>query len=537
MDIGDAIDARALCVPFDNSLHTRYTAMPIDCAESGWGVSAFYDSVSRHGLVVGAVTHDTWKTGIEFSGSSNRLDVLCIYGGATMSLDVMPHASLAGRKISSEMIFVGFFEDWRDGMEAFASANTEHSSPLPLPTGNDGVPLGWKHYGKFGLGSKIDLDKTRGISNFLKTELQSRSFHNERSTLTTILGAGGEFQFKDSEFLEFVNHCHKNSQKAGSYFCPFKIGGAPERDLTKSVPNTDYTWGDIVLRDDEDNPIIDRNKYALDPTHPGTKQFIAERLKTYKNAGLDFLRLDFVELGALEGMHYRKGATGMQAYNEGMKFIADSVGNSIHINLAISPIFPYRYAHSRRISCDVNYSIRNSEYRLNSLAYGWWLDRLYSFNDPGNVEFNPGGNTYEAMTRINAAAICSGEIVNANDLTQLDQQALAKKYLTKPLLMDLVRKGLCFRSVEGDSGSMAPDVFALSEDDLLHIAIFNYDTLKATKSISLERVGMAPDAVYEATDLWTGRRCNIHGSLALDLAGCESKIFTFRRSPDDDCGS
>jgi hypothetical protein len=94
VDIGSYDDNRALIVPFDNDSFTfSYNALPINNTSSSYEVSAFYDNRSRNGLVVGSVTHDTWKTGVYFQGSNNRLNVLNVYGGVTSSdtRDVEPH--------------------------------------------------------------------------------------------------------------------------------------------------------------------------------------------------------------------------------------------------------------------------------------------------------------------------------------------------------------------------------------------------------------------------------------------------------------
>jgi hypothetical protein len=53
-------------VPFANDGFVRYNAMPINNSGTSYEVGAFYDNTSRNGLVVGSVTHDTWKTGIFF---------------------------------------------------------------------------------------------------------------------------------------------------------------------------------------------------------------------------------------------------------------------------------------------------------------------------------------------------------------------------------------------------------------------------------------------------------------------------------------
>jgi hypothetical protein len=68
VDIGSYDDDIALEVPFDNDHFVTYNAMPINNTGNSSEVSAFYDNTTRVGLVVGSVTHDTWKSGVYFSG-------------------------------------------------------------------------------------------------------------------------------------------------------------------------------------------------------------------------------------------------------------------------------------------------------------------------------------------------------------------------------------------------------------------------------------------------------------------------------------
>src|ERR1041385_7167703 len=104
VDIGSYSDNRALIVPFDNDSFTfSYDAMPINNTCTSYEASAFYDNTSRNGLVVGSVTHDTWKTGVYFQGANNRLNVLNVFGGVTSSdkRDVSEHGLVKGNTISS----------------------------------------------------------------------------------------------------------------------------------------------------------------------------------------------------------------------------------------------------------------------------------------------------------------------------------------------------------------------------------------------------------------------------------------------------
>ena len=64
LDVGSHGDVRALRVPYDNDDWITYNAESIDTSDTSYEVGAFYDNVSRNGIVVGSVTHDTWKTGV-----------------------------------------------------------------------------------------------------------------------------------------------------------------------------------------------------------------------------------------------------------------------------------------------------------------------------------------------------------------------------------------------------------------------------------------------------------------------------------------
>ncbi|MDE6875276.1 MAG: hypothetical protein K2P87_12555, partial [Lachnospiraceae bacterium] len=57
-------DMRYLFTPFDNDDFIRYAALPFSQITESYEMSAVYDSVTRGGIVVGSVSHSTWKTGI-----------------------------------------------------------------------------------------------------------------------------------------------------------------------------------------------------------------------------------------------------------------------------------------------------------------------------------------------------------------------------------------------------------------------------------------------------------------------------------------
>src|SRR5271170_4191188 len=130
VNIGVTNDNRALYVPFDNDGFVSYNAMPINNSSTSYEVGAFYDNTSRNGLVVGSVTHDTWKSGVYFNGANNKLNQMNVFGGATSPWDVMPHGFVTGNTISSPTMFVGFGDDWRVTMQQYAAENTNFTARM-----------------------------------------------------------------------------------------------------------------------------------------------------------------------------------------------------------------------------------------------------------------------------------------------------------------------------------------------------------------------------------------------------------------------
>ena len=426
VDIGSYSDERALFVPYDNDAWTRYNAKPINCLNTSYEVSAFYDNTSRNGLVTGSVTHDTWKTGIYSSGSFNKLDKFYVYGGASTGSnklaggthDVSVHGSITGNDIYSPDIFVGFYSDWRVGMDEFADANVAVVSKLDWA---GKVPFGWNSWGK--LQSNISYDKSIAVSNFIHDSLQNNNFNDDNVVYVNLDSYWDNMT--DAQLKQFVDNCKANGQKAGIYWTPFVDWGNAENTLAS--PTSAYTYKDIWLRNSNGDPIYNNGSKVVDPTHPGTRDRMDYFVKRFTDAGFEFIKLDFLTHGSLEGIHYDKTVqTGTKAYNQGMAYLVQKLDGKMFISESIAPMFPYQYGHARRIACDAFGSINDSEYTLNASTYGWWTNgKLYQFNDPDEMVFE-GYTPNENITRVNSAVVSGTVFLNGDDLSKEPGQTLAK---------------------------------------------------------------------------------------------------------------
>ncbi|MFD2614956.1 carbohydrate-binding protein [Paenibacillus gansuensis] len=522
--INGSSNKRALLVPYDNDEWSRYNANSVNASGNGYEVFATYDNDSRNGLIFGSITHSTWKTGIWYFGTGNNVTELQVYGGAAdgNTRDNQSHGSLSGTSVWSPKIMIGYYSDWRDGMEAYGAVNAIENGSMSW-TG--GVPFGWNSWGSIQTGLNYDIAVAH--SNWIKNNLQNNNF-NSNNTAYINLDSYWD-NMTDQQLTDFAATVHANGQKAGIYWTPFVYWGT---DMNRQVEGSTYKYGDIILRKYDGTNQSQRNGgYPVDPTHPGTKDRINYFIDKFKAKGYDFIKLDFMIHGALEGQHYDSAVkTGTQAYNQGMQYIKTRINGTMFISLSIAPLFPSQYAHARRISCDVYGTIsgvnESTEYMLNNLTYGWWQNgTIYKFTDPDHMKLS--SDIEEARSRVNSGAIAGTVFLNGDDLRDTASQARASQLLTNNQVNGVARKGKAFRAIEGNTGSGAANAFVLNDGaGVYYLAVFNYSTTSGTTvSVNLGRAGLNGSTSYTVTDLWTGGTSTASGSLSVTLGAKQSKLF------------
>jgi hypothetical protein len=526
VDIGSYGDARALWIPFDNDSFVTYGAASINNTGTSFEAAAFYDNVTRNGIVVGSVTHDTWKSGVYYNGANNKLNALNVFGGATDATwthDKVAHGKVTGDVLYSPIVFVGYGSDWRDLMEEYADANAVYDGKLAW---SGGVPFGWNSWGV--IKTAITYDKAVAVSDYIKNNLQTSSLNNN-GTVYVNLDAFWDYNMSDTQVTNFVAHCHANGQKTGVYWTPFADWS---KSSTRVVENSSYTYGQIWVKDGSGNPIDLDGAYAIDPSHPGAKSRIDYFIDKFKTFGFDYIKLDFLTHGALESSARFDSTvqTGIQAYNQGMQHIRDRIAGSMFISESIAPLFPYKYAHARRVSCDTFGAAvgaqASSQYELNSVTYGWWMNgRLYQFNDPDQMVFQ-GFTNGDNITRLISGAISGTVFLDGDDLTSSSGQALAQAYLTNSRINAVARLGKSFRPVEGNSGTA--DLMVLQDSGVTYLAVFNFGNSAVNRSIDLGRAGLDGAHSYAVTDLWSGATSTATGQLNVALDATSAKLIQLK---------
>jgi tRNA-dihydrouridine synthase len=180
-----------------------------------------------------------------------------------------------------------------------------------------------------------------------------------------------------------------------------------------------------------------------------------------------------------------------------------------------------------------NGDIANAEYMLNSLNYGWWLNRtVYPYNDPDHIVVY---NSYnhkepylfnEGLTRYVSTAIGGTFMIDSDDIRLPESQARVKQILSNRAINALAADGVSFRPVEGNTNDRAGDAFVRKDGDVLYLAVFNFSKDKPkTMKLELERIGLDPEKTYRMLNMITNKEETVSGAITVELEAAEPKIF------------
>ncbi len=283
-------------------------------------------------------------------------------------------------------MMIGWFDDWRKGLETFATANNRTETRY-ISKWTKGTPFGWNSWGA--MQDKLTLPKAKAVVDFFHDSCSN--FRTADNTLYIDLDSYWDLLLKGgvdgdySQLTAFAAYCKSKGFQPGVYWAPFVDWGKSSRKMEGSGYNYEDCWtrqnGNVIDLD---------GARALDPTHPGTKARIALLIGKFKECGFKMIKLDFLGHATLEADRFYDTTvhTGMQAFRKGMEYVVDQLDGKMLVYAAISPnLATARYVHMRRIACDAYSNISETGYTLNSTTYGWWQSRLYDYVDADHIVF------------------------------------------------------------------------------------------------------------------------------------------------------
>jgi alpha-galactosidase len=513
-------DTRSLFVPFDNDTFISYDskAFKAPLTNTSAEVGTVFDNNSRNGLVFGSVEHETWKTGVRTiakKDSSNTFEVWGGYSEEAVNRDKIAHGEIIDDVIKSPKIFVGWFADWRTGLEEFGKANRVAEPPY-IFNWTKPTPVGWNSWGV--MQEKLSYDKALRVADFFADSIPAfrngnTAFIDLDSFWDNMIKGGWEGDF--GQLKAFADYCKMKGLQPGVYWAPFTDWGwkgGPDR----KVLGSSYTYGETWTKVGDSYHDIDGAR-ATDPTHPGTLQHIDYVIGKLKACGFKMIKIDFLGHAAAESSHFYdpKITTGMQAYKKGMEHLIDQLGDQMLVYAAISPsLATGRYAHMRRIACDAFKTIKDTRYTLNSVNYGWWQTYLYNYIDADHVVLSTeseGANRARMLS-----AVVTGTFITGDDFSTHGQWSdRAKAMYQNPEILKIVANGKAFKPVEGNTETGTNEQFTIQIGNSFYLALFNYGSEDKTYTIDRKRLGLKEGKELGIKSLIQDYTVNTNGSVVV----------------------
>jgi alpha-galactosidase len=516
-------------VPYDNDAFISYNSKKLDTIShnNSAEVGIIFNNASRNGFIVGSLEHTIWKSAVK-TINQNKAASFSAWAGYSEkenTRDSIAHGIVKGDRVASPKFFVGYYADWRNGMEQYAKTNRIVEKPYVFAWDKP-TPVGWNSWGV--LMEKINFENTTKVADFFANSVPEFRVGNtayiDLDSFWDNMVKGG-FTGDFSKLKEFADYCKKKGLEPGAYWAPFTDWGWKDGPYRKAE-GSDYTFGQMWTKTGNTYFDFDGAR-AIDPTHPGTLKRVDYVINKLKECGFKMIKIDFLGHAAAESNSFydKNVTTGMQAYKVGMEHLVNALDGKMLIYAAISPnMATSRYAHVRRIACDAWKTIEQTQYTLNSVNYGWWQTYSYDYIDADHVVF---ADVTEGENRARLiSSVITGTLITGDDYSKDGiWSKRAKEWLQNKEMLKIVENGVAFRPVEGNTGKLTTEVFEQKIGNNWYIAVLNYGNMPKNYALPLQRLGVK-NGNYKLQDVFNDQNIEVkNNSINLSLGSKDARLF------------
>lgn len=523
-----SIWSKMLLVPYDNTMWLRYEAASLRAGRKSYDMTVMFQEDTREGLLIGAMDFDKWKNAVICSATDAKTLNVCSGVADWGTHDSQPHGSLLGKEVSSARFCILYGTDYRELLEAYGDLIRKER---PILTWEEGVPFGFNSWA--GLAFRLNPDNYQKTGAFLREELRPIGYENKGVNYCNL--DAGWSAFPEEKLIKLTAQLHENGQKAGIYDAPFAFFGKDVQEEIKGVPG--HTFEEILLRDEKGDhlPRVD-GAIPYDVTHPLWKEYTEYKLGRFLEWGYDYVKLDFMTHGGMEGCHFDKSVrTGREAIAIGYGLIDDILVKGkgekpFFISLSIAPLFPCGYGHARRFSCDAFGTMEDVEYVLNAQTYAWWQSgRLYQYNDPDHIcllrsfGMERDSTQGEARARYTASAIAGTVMMLSDDYEREEARKRTLQLAGNREINRMAAAGVSFLPVESNHDS-ASSAYTAVIGQKQYLALFHWQEKEEVVRVDCERAGLCQGTEY--TELWSGETMQDEdGFITWKAQGCDAVVL------------
>jgi len=543
----------------DRVLSDNYTENPVQLMDLGepangihlgFGSQLIYNQKSGESFFLGALSADKLLTGFHLVSKpgtdAHVLSYDVVDSGTGDAIgdqsegfpnghpDVFRLQAGAGASIDSERLMFAIGPDYHAQLENYGRA-IRILYKAPVTTQN---PIGWWSWTAFyyGISQNTVLTNAAWMAQNLES-IGYRYFQVDEGYQY----ARGEYATPDGKL--FPNGVGNTAHTAENQGITFGLWVAPfEVSDRSSVYEHHKDWlvhnlaGEPIHIGRVHGPNSDE-LFALDTTNPGAQDYLRYTYSTLvKDWGTRFIKMDFMDTSAIEGVYYRPNSTALEALRIGLEVIRSTVGNDVVLDKDGSfMLTPVGIVNAGRIGQDTGHTFGSTHDAAAGIAARYYMNRNFYVSDPDAFTVSKQvipdrvwhGNKVpltldEAEASIALSAISGGMFEIGDDLPTLGTSPERLALVKNEGLLDMAR--LSHASVPLDLMTYRPEdkmpsVFLLKESSRQQIlTVFNWTEEAHSHTLKLADLGLKASGPYTATDVLRGNAESMKNStLALTL--------------------
>ena len=485
------------------------------------GAQLIYNRDTRRNLFLATLTSEKFLTILRLHVDKDRVSSYEVDSTGTTELELenslekssaedrvelsLPVAS--GAELASEKLLISTGTDYHQQLEAYAALIRElHHARVSTPTF-----AGWWSWTAyyFGLNQDTALTNAKWLAQNLK-DLGYTFFHIDEGYQY----ARGEYTTTDAGLFPAGMNALESKIRGlgltpGIWTAPFEVS---ERSW---VYENHKDW---LVHNAAGQPIHagwvtgDRRGrqldalYILDCTNPAAQDYLQKTYTTLaRDWGIRYIKLDFMDDSAIEGVYYKPNTTAMEAQRIGLQIIRDAVGEDVLLDKDGSVMVnPVGLVDTGRISVDTGHTFGSSKEAAPGVAARYYMNRNFYIADPDaftvsrqtvdEQEWHGGKRPLtldEAKVSIALAAIAGGMYEIGDDLPTLGADADRMALVKNEDLLNMARLGRASRPLDLMSYTPEdemPSIFLLQESKRQAILTgFNWTEKPSEHSFDLTR--------------------------------------------------
>lgn len=521
----------------------------------GIGSQLLYNRKSRWSFFAGALSTDRFLTLLHIY-LNPRGDISSFEVDSTGTTEITKENSLAespiqdqlqlslalspGSQLCSERLLLGIEQDYHHQLETYGQMVKDlyRARTYAPPV------MGWWSWTAYyyGLNEGAALTNARWLSQNL-ANLGFTMFHLDEGYQY----ARGEYTTPDAVLfphglIPFEQTVHRMGLTRGIWTAPFEVS---ERSAIFAEHQ------DWLVHNANGQPIHlgwannhhDR-LYALDTTHPAAQQYLRSTYTTLvKDWGIQYIKLDFMDDSAVEGIRYRPDTTALEAQRIGLDVIRHTVGDNILLDKDGSTMLnPVGYVDYGRIGQDTGHTFTATKETAPAVAARYYMNRNFFVNDPDaftvstqTVKDHPwnGGQVPltldEAKVSIALSAISGGMFEIGDDLPALARSPERLALIKNIDLINMIQLGRASTPVDlmtFRAEDEQPSVFLLKEDSRHSIlTVFNWTEKPAAHTVDFSSLGLSANRNYAVSDVLGIERQTAYRSFSFHQPSHSVRIF------------